>query len=252
MVLAVVVLAVSAARSAVENRGAEVLSNNTVRLSDGRVLKNARPHVRRASGGYCLKKIEGPVIAVRNRQSVYSAAEVATAVEHAMRAVYLPVVVVDDKDADVKKATEIVLVDTAADGATVLVAPEQHRVQLAVSWLVSDSPKADKRAARLGVELTRAVAMSFGCGISMFLPDVMVNVENARDLDRLTSAPIGPSTSNVIDDAARRLGMKKIVYASYRKACQEGWAPAPTNDVQRTIWKEVHEIPSTPLTIEKK
>ena len=36
----------------------------------------------------------------------------------------------------------------------------------------------------------------------------------------------------------------------YRQACQEGWAPAPTNAVQRAIWNKVHQIPDSPLVIE--
>ena len=29
-----------------------------------------------------------------------------------------------------------------------------------------------------------------------------------------------------------------------------GWAPQPTNEVQRAIWDKVHAIPDKPLTIE--
>ena len=38
--------------------------------------------------------------------------------------------------------------------------------------------------------------------------------------------------------------------ATYKRACREGWAPTPTNDVQRAIWEKVHAIPDKPLTIE--
>ena len=37
---------------------------------------------------------------------------------------------------------------------------------------------------------------------------------------------------------------------THKKACQEGWAPAPTNDVQKAIWEKVHAIPDKPMTIE--
>ena len=33
-------------------------------------------------------------------------------------------------------------------------------------------------------------------------------------------------------------------------ACREGWASAPTNDVQKAIWDKVRAIPDKPLTIE--
>ena len=35
----------------------------------------------------------------------------------------------------------------------------------------------------------------------------------------------------------------------YRKACEEGWAPAPTNDVQKAIWDKVHAMPTEPIKI---
>ena len=35
----------------------------------------------------------------------------------------------------------------------------------------------------------------------------------------------------------------------YRKACEEGWAPQPTNDVQKAIWDKVHAMPTEPLKI---
>ena len=40
---------------------------------------------------------------------------------------------------------------------------------------------------------------------------------------------------------------EKIV--SYRKACEEGWAPQPTNDFQKAVWDDVHAMPSEPIKI---
>ena len=36
----------------------------------------------------------------------------------------------------------------------------------------------------------------------------------------------------------------------YEAACQQGWAPAPTNDIQKAIWDKVHAVPATPMKIE--
>ena len=46
-----------------------------------------------------------------------------------------------------------------------------------------------------------------------------------------------------------RFGMKRARYVPYEVACYEGWAPAPTNEAQRVIWKEVHALPSSPISI---
>ena len=36
---------------------------------------------------------------------------------------------------------------------------------------------------------------------------------------------------------------------NYRTAVKEGWAPQPTNDVQKAIWDKVHAMPTEPLKI---
>ena len=37
---------------------------------------------------------------------------------------------------------------------------------------------------------------------------------------------------------------------TYETACCQGWAPTPTNDLQKAIWDKVHAIPATPMKIE--
>ena len=44
-------------------------------------------------------------------------------------------------------------------------------------------------------------------------------------------------------------GVTPLVTAHYRQACKQGWAPAPTNEYQKAIWDQVHEIPTEPLKI---
>ena len=38
--------------------------------------------------------------------------------------------------------------------------------------------------------------------------------------------------------------------STYKKACQEGWVSAPTNDIQKAIWDKVHAAPKNPMKIE--
>ena len=40
------------------------------------------------------------------------------------------------------------------------------------------------------------------------------------------------------------LGVVPAETATYRQACREGWAPAPTNDVQRAIWDRYRAAPA--------
>ena len=49
---------------------------------------------------------------------------------------------------------------------------------------------------------------------------------------------------------ANRLGILPVRTTTYLQACQEGWAPMPTNAVQKAIWEKVRAIPQSPMKIE--
>lgn len=46
------------------------------------------------------------------------------------------------------------------------------------------------------------------------------------------------------------LGVKPAHERTYRQACKEGWAPAPTNEIQQAIWNQVRQLPTNPIKIE--
>ena len=45
------------------------------------------------------------------------------------------------------------------------------------------------------------------------------------------------------------LGVTPWKETTYKRACEEGWAPAPTNEYQKAVWDKVHAIPDQPLKI---
>ena len=47
-----------------------------------------------------------------------------------------------------------------------------------------------------------------------------------------------------------KLGIFSRQMVPYSRACREGWAPFPTNAVQKAFWEKVHAIPDRPITIE--
>lgn len=69
------------------------------------------------------------------------------------------------------------------------------------------------------------------------------------DLDAKKSVRPAPDGINAMMNNAAGYGMTPLTIASYRTACRYGWAPAPTNDVQKAIWNEIHQIPDKPITI---
>lgn len=46
-------------------------------------------------------------------------------------------------------------------------------------------------------------------------------------------------------------GITPYVRTTYRRACQEGWAPAATNEFQKKIWSEIRTLPTKPLQLTK-
>lgn len=90
---------------------------------------------------------------------------------------------------------------------------------------------------RLEKLLWNAVARALGTGASGD-GGVIAPFSGVTGLDALPDVP-GPASHNALMDAARVQGIGLIRLATYRTACEEGWAPVPTNDVQRAIWEHV-------------
>ena len=44
-------------------------------------------------------------------------------------------------------------------------------------------------------------------------------------------------------------GVTPLRRTIYKKAVEEGWAPAPTNAIQKAIWEKVHAAPKNPMKI---
>ena len=133
-----------------------------------------------------------------------------------------------------------------------LLAPEDHWGKLNMGRIVDDLPS-DKAKAKFFVPRARkmilkALSLLMGGGSSQFPGNVM-NAATMRDLDHAEeNVPI-----DMIDfyvTYLKTLGIKPAEKTTYRKACKEGWAPAPPNEFQRAIWNKVHKIPDRPLTIE--
>lgn len=212
----------------------------------------ARRNGFRPEGGIVVKHEEnGRVIAVRNRQSVYSASEVEEAVLQLCRASRWSFVVADDSFPQEKVGVEVSLVDEiqGEPSCGVLAAPENGWARMAVKRLVSDSPGAERRSRRLRLEMFRAAAMAAGLGIAMNQPCVMAPVSSLKDIDMIRMDRFSPESANVFEGAAERIGISKVSVKGYRQACREGWAPAPTNDVQKAIWDKVHQLPTEPIKI---
>ena len=109
---------------------------------------------------------------------------------------------------------------------------ERLKVQ---SDAANDKVKAEEEAEReRGIDFARAVNE--------------ILTAKVRELDSLQDA----LPADVIQRCTKHLaniGVTRRETSSYFRAAKEGWAPSPTNDVQRKIWAQVHSVPSKPITI---
>ena len=136
-----------------------------------------------------------------------------------------------------------------ADGgcpAALVAAPDEGWAVLDASALLAGADAARARG-RMSKGLWRAVAHALGVGGAASC--VTGAARAPGGVDALPASP-APDTLNRMVDAAAARGAGLLSFASYRTACEEGWAPAPTNDVQREIWEKVHAVPDKPITIE--
>ncbi len=133
---------------------------------------------------------------------------------------------------------------------TILSAMEDGWAILDISKLDDDMPPKDVYDLRVRKEINRAFAQAFGAGLSMNKPCVMEPAYTLAELDAIKFPVISPEAMNKMMDACYKRKIEPLKMATYRDACRQGWAPAPTNDVQKAIWNEVHTIPTTPMKIE--
>lgn len=211
--------------------------------------RQRREEAVRRNGGLVEAPITGRVIRVVNRQRIVARELVERTAEEISDSSGFAIEVIDDPATDGRTEIAIELVDTVVD-PTLMIAPEDKLGRINVSRLVADKPSGILLEARFQKEFWRALAMTMGAANSNFKPSVMRNVFSLADLDADPARVPCPEVIDKVQKTAYQLSVARRHKVSYKRACREGWAPQPTNDIQKAIWKEVHEIPSKPIKIE--
>ena len=130
----------------------------------------------------------------------------------------------------------------------ILVAPENR-------WaLVNIAPIAKEQRPiffeqRTKKELSRAFAYLCGAAGSKYERSLTRGITNQSELDKNYDYELPMDIIQRFWDYMKPLGVLPAKRSTYLKACEEGWAPAPTNDVQKAIWNKVHALPTEPLKI---
>ncbi|MDR2850166.1 MAG: hypothetical protein LBW77_06470, partial [Verrucomicrobiota bacterium] len=140
------------------------------------------------------------------------------------------------KDAGV---AAVIVVGDAAGDPSLLIAPESRWALVNVAALADPGVSPETLAERTQKEVWRAFGYLMGAAHSNFEHCLLKPVLSTEDLDALKTKGLCPEPFNKIMAQAQKLGMKPQRMTTYRKAVEEGWAPAPTNDFQKAIWAEL-------------
>lgn len=128
-----------------------------------------------------------------------------------------------------------------------LAAPDDRWALVNVARLKSEKEPFFK--ARVQKELSRAFSILCGAFASTFPQALPGAIARAEDLDKYVDPSIPMDIIARFPSYAKAFGVTPAIITSYRNACKQGWAPAPTNDVQKAIWDEMHALPSEPIRI---
>ena len=154
----------------------------------------------------------------------------------------------DGRTAPLAASVELADVDAAWMTA---VFPEDFRARVNVRALAADGADGAVVEERLRKQLIRAALFVLGSGYSPS-PCLARPVRNLAELDALDARLLSPETMTHLF-AMPKLGVREVRFATYYQAVREGWAPEPTNDIQRAIWEQARADkergPAKPLVI---
>ena len=129
-----------------------------------------------------------------------------------------------------------------------LIAPEARWAVMNVSPLKSD--KISFFEARVKKETFRTLAHLLGVASSRYPQCITGCVTSEKDLDDIFEVKMPLEFEQRFERYLPGLGIVPWKRTTYKRACLEGWAPAPTNEYQQAIWDKVHAMPEKPMKIE--
>lgn len=133
---------------------------------------------------------------------------------------------------------------------SLLVAPEDGWAIVSVARLSEGAASEAAARRRVRCEIARGLALLCGAAGSSFPNSLMSAVTAPGDLDGVADETPPAEVFARMPAYLKGLGVTPLVRVPYRTACEEGWAPAPTNEFQRAVWRQVRQIPDKPITIE--
>lgn len=151
---------------------------------------------------------------------------------------------------ELKAAVAVFVVYDPSSTAPFLVSPDEHWARVNVAALDADRPGQEALVNRTRMAVLRAVAHVCGGAASQGAGGLVGPFTGGiGDYDRFAREDLPITSLQLMQAYLKPLGSRPAVRATYRAACQEGWAPAPENEFQKAIWDQVHAIPNKPMKI---
>ena len=207
---------------------------------------------RRPSAGFLTRKSEGGVILLLNR----SGKETKTIRETAENMQKFCRVAIESRDEKPvagkdgfavaseaiqdkgKVAIAVVISNEGKDKPMLAAYPDDRMAVINMDRLTDLMASDDVVAKRLQSELWRAVAFAAG-GYASDFPCAMRPVADVKGLDANPVRMACPPVCGKIMQAAKVYGIATVQMVPYGVAVAQGWAPAPTNDLQKAVWDRV-------------
>lgn len=236
ILMATVLATISVAASA------ETKTNATGKVR--RPMREVIAERRAKAGGMIEAPVTGKVVRVVNAQKIVKTEELNAIIGKIRDLARLPIVLEDGKAVDyaaMRDSTEgaVMLLTDDPKYPTILVAPENAWSAVGVAKLASDEPDARRLSERMEKEMWRALCMSLGSANAIFQPCLLRTIRTLKQLDYCANKVPSPEPLGKLEDAAKEFGVLRLRSVTYKNACFEGWAPAPTSEVQKAIYEGV-------------
>ncbi len=207
----------------------------------------------KAEGGYVIKPVEGRVVRILSKTTALSNEDLSAASQEISKLLGIMCEVSGDENETSSRTGCLITLVEKDNYPTLLIAPEEPWAVLNVKNLRKDNPSDELLKTRIVKELIRAFGFAMGASNSSIQPCLMRPIFTLGDLDAEKVSTLSPDPLMGVSLTVDRLNFARPKRATYKRACQEGWAPAPTNDVQQAIWDKVKaeqaQVPTKPIKI---
>ena len=209
------------------------------------MLKERQERILRMTGGALPRQCKEPGIAFLNAQTQVPVAKLEATCHELARIFHASVYVRESKPLDMNSIRRVlghrvvIAICDAPGYPDILTAPDENWAIINMTEITRDKPSTEVLAKRLDKQMQRAFGFTCGGSFTGHKACVMKPARTNAELDSITGYLIGPDIFANVASYIYQLKCAPGGTCTYLDACKEGWAPAPTNDIQKAIWEKV-------------